>query len=87
MEKRSVEHFVTQIMNGTAEALKEIRSHEQRSPFTIISQMNILDLCLQQTSLLVKKQYLYNVIHMAKIEASTNWKYFTGKKTEWVVSV
>ena len=70
---------VTQIMNGTAEALKEIMTNENRSPYTIISQMNILDLCLQNTSLLVRKQYLYNVITMAKSEATINWKRFTGR--------
>ena len=74
---------VTQIMNGTAEALKEIMTNENRSPYTIISQMNILDLCLQNTSLLVRKQYLYNVIAMAKSEATINWKRFTGRIDEF----
>ena len=73
------EMAVTQIMNGTAEALKEVMTNEHRSPFSIISQMNILDLCLQDTSLLVRRQYLYNVISMAKNEAIINWKRFTGK--------
>ena len=73
------EMAVTQIMNGTAEALKEVMTNENRSPFAIISQMNILDLCLQDTSLLVRRQYLYNVISMAKNEAIINWKRFTGE--------
>ena len=79
--KKTVEPYVMQIMTGTSEALKEIMTNENASPFTVISQMMIFDQCLQKTNLFVKRNYLYNVIHMANVESVANWKRFTGRSS------
>ena len=81
-----MEPYMMQIMNGTSEALKELMTNENTSPFTIIAQMRIFEICLQKIQLFIKRTYLYNVIHMANVEAITNWKRFTGRRYESCMS-
>ena len=50
---------MNQIMAGTAEALKEIMENENASPFTILSQLTLLDVCIQDHKLLLKSNFLY----------------------------
>ena len=59
---------MNQIMAGTSEALKEIMENENTSPFTILSQLTLLDVCIQDQKLLLKSNFLYNILTMAKKE-------------------
>lgn len=72
-----MDFYIKQIMVGTSEALKEIMTNENRSPFTIMPQVNLFTLCLQSSSL-VKNSYLHSVLRMTKLEVTTTWKMFAG---------
>ena len=77
LEKKGIEAFMNQIMAGTAEALKEIMENENASPFTILSQLTLLDVCIQDQKLLLKSNFLYNILTMAKKEITLLWKRYT----------
>ena len=68
---------MNQIMAGTSEALKEIMENENTSPFTILSQLTLLDVCIQDQKLLLKSNFLYNILTMAKKEITLLWKRYT----------
>lgn len=72
-----MDFYMKQIMEGTSEVLKVIMTDENRSPFTIMPQVNLYNLCLQSSSL-VKNCYLHSVLRMTKEAVTTTWKMFAG---------
>ena len=76
-ESAPMANYMNQIMAGTAEALKEIMENENASPFTILSQLTLLDVCIQDHKLLLKSNFLYNILTMAKKEMTLIWKRYT----------
>ena len=69
---------MTQIMTGVAEALKKVMENENRSSFNNLTCMALLSQCLEQSQLLVKRRFMYNLLDMAKNEAMLAWRKFTG---------
>lgn len=79
METKSTEPILQQIMGSLAEVLKKLMDNENRSSFTLITQMQLLERCQKETRLLLRRRFLYNVLEMARQEAVINWKKYTAE--------
>lgn len=74
---------MNQILAGVAETLKKLMENENRSAFNTIAMMALLSRCLEQDAILVKKRCVYNILSMAKNEATLTWKRYTGWCGGW----
>ena len=79
MESKTIEPILQQIMGSLAEALKKMMDNENRSAFTLVTQMQLLEQCQQESRLLLRRRFLYNILEMARKEAITNWRQYTGE--------
>lgn len=78
MENKTIEPVLQQVMGSLAEVLKKLMDNENRSAFTLIAQMQLLEQCQQESRLLLRRRFLYNILEMARQEAIANWKKNTG---------
>ena len=79
METKTIEPVLQQVMGSLAETLKKMMDNENRSAFTLVTQMQLLERCQQESRLLLRRRFLYNVLEMARQEAIINWKKYTGE--------
>lgn len=68
-----------QILTGISEALKKLMDNENRSAFNLVTQRELLERCLQESSLMVRRCLLYNALQLAKQEVTLEWQRFTAK--------
>ena len=78
MESKTIEPILQQVMGSLAETLKKIMDNENRSTFTLITQMQLFEKCQQESRLLLRRRFLFNVLEMARQEAIINWKKYSG---------